>query len=196
MALVAVASLAGCSLLPFGGPASSSAPTSEGLLPGATVQGWPEEMTPASYVISDALLELCPEPVWWLGGESILEEIPAEALFDLEGVACAFGPPPSGDVDSVLEVAYRIDEGLRPLLEAYLSTAWADDDPDEAAVDCFVDSTASTPLVTVFYEGDPYLLGPAGDWCFDTHPEWEALIDALVMTAIALDEVGFKEAED
>lgn len=192
--VVAVSLLSGCSLVGASvGSAPAAEQTADALVPGSTVRGWPAGMTPAPYLVSEAVAEFCPEPVWQLAGQSILEEIPAEVLFELEGVACAFGPPPSGDPDNALEVAYRIDEGLRPLLEAYLATAWVDD-PDPEQVNCFVASIS--PRIWVEHRGEPYVLGPAGDWCFDTHPEWKALVDALVMTEVALDEVSFAESLD
>ena len=124
---------------------------------------------------------------------SILDLVPLDALAEVDAVACAFGPPQSGDADEVLEVVFHIDAGAAALLAAFADSGRAGDGAEVTT--CRFDSVMATPALRVEYEGQGYLLGPGPDWCFTDHPEWQELVEQIKLSVVAADEVHSSEVE-
>jgi hypothetical protein len=150
---------------------------------------WPSNGFPGFYMVSEEIQEYCPNGEEYLGGSQITTVIPEDDLDSLEGYACVFAEPESGSLDTVDEFAYRVDEGLGDLVEAYAATTYAfeGDCPDPLPIE------ASYPHVRVEYDGVGYTLTAAG--CGDSASVDDA-VAGLRVTEVAHDNVTFEEYEE
>lgn len=182
VATVAMAgALTACSVLT---PGSSTEPGMPEVA--ATGSAWTGIGVSGFYMVSDQVSALCPNGEEFLSGDGITGPIPPASYDSLDGYACVFTAPMSGNPDEVDEIAYHVDSGLGDLVRAYAQTT------NYVDGQCPDPVTSDYPFVRVEFEGVGYTVLAGG--CHFT-PDLDDALAALRVTQVVRDTVTAEEAE-